>query len=75
VWEGVRLAYPAIFGLDEIPGRTPKLQEGRNMTVDKLVLAVVGQRDLDTDPRTPCNTATKTEGTSQRYESMISDIY
>jgi hypothetical protein len=48
VWEGAMSAYSAIFGLDEIRGKTPMIQEARNMRVEKLVLAVVGQRDFDT---------------------------
>jgi len=46
-------AYSAIFGLDEIMGKTPMIQEARNMRVDKLVLAVVGQWDFDTCPPAP----------------------
>jgi hypothetical protein len=53
VWEGAMSAYSAFFGVDEITGMTPMIQEARNIRVDKLVLAVVGQRDFDTSPPHP----------------------
>ena len=52
VWEGARVAYLSIFGLDEIDGRLQKIRERTNVRVDKLVLANRGPLGITLGSRT-----------------------